>query len=76
MSEIKVNEIKRALSNTIGSVKRLNVTVVQERVKTLVIIKKIDELTSRLENIERMIESSKTTKKEKKQVQKEITIDN
>ena len=76
MSEIKVNEIKRALSNTIGSVKRLNVTVVQERVKTHVIIKRIEELASRLENIERMIESSKTTKKEKKQVQKEITIDN
>ena len=76
MSEIKVNEIKHALSNTIGSIRVLSTTVTQEKVKTHLIIQKVEELTKRLDKLDLMIKQSKKANKAVKTTPKEIVINN
>lgn len=84
MTDYKISELKGALSNTIGSVGILSNTVNTEKLRTKLIVKKLEDITvslkemeTRLTSIEGLIEKSKkTTKQSKKDEQKNITIDN
>ena len=84
MTDYKISELKGALSNTIGSVGILSNTVNTEKLRTKLIIKKLEDITkslkkieSRVTTIEGVIEKSKkTTKQNKKNEQKNISIDN
>ena len=57
MSEYKINEIKGALSNTIGQCRILNTTVTTEKIKTHLLIKKVTDLEGTITKLNKRIDS-------------------
>lgn len=84
MSEYKINELKGALSNTIGSIGKLSNTVNAEKLRTKLIVAKLDDISKTLKKLESRIttiegsidKSKKSSKQNKKNEQKNITINN